>query len=1187
MKVNKKILFISSVSILLGIVLFGVIKDSSAIKANESSNTVNSNKQTSASSSDKQILSNQLLNTKNSVDLEAQDKSVKNYVVPFAVLPTPVNQKDVANWTDLIAALRDTTIDRINITANFTSGAALPAVNRELVINGNNHVIGFGARYFDIGATGKITISDLEYTGTNYLASGSGILVLTNKISSSAGNSSVLANMNGATVIFDNVDLYFDSTSSTGAVAAKTFLITNQSKVDSNSERFYQITATSNTGATFIVDKQSKVLLSSMKGTGTGNRGQPIQATRQLDMTVEGAGTELKIRGNGRQNVDYTGLINIDADASTITVENEAILDIYTENTSGINMQSLGGMFNVKNKSLLNIRQTGDNNYERAAMIRFRLRGNMQFNIEGQSEIKMVKESGSAPGIRMYGGGNAINVSGGSDFTLVNRGTGTPIDPGGNGGNQGILYTNGSATPDSFVVKDEDSSVDIQATNGAAIDARGLNMSIVAGTGTYFVARGQTRTAGTGIFNAGNLKADFAAMKYFDFVNTRPGGGLVFDTSSGSTFQSLHSDISVWVVGVNNIAGNPMRSFVSANIVLTGANFGTIGSGTDAEVLDGFNKDGGMPKYTRLNGNNQKAVVDELRVPTNADKYIFGHAGIPEGKHDSNRDAFTGEVSVVVGVYDENDTLLYKTTGTIVEDSTGSGKISVYGDDARGGIFKLDTEAKETFLKTGQKIKVLEAWRGNKDTGKVHISEEKDLTAPNRSVLDVTPPIPTKLTDAKLNNATKVLSGTGAEVGGSVFIYYDSGDNNIGTLLGSVAVGIDGTWSFNLPQYVDKTKELSVYLKDKAGKHTAAQLIPSNPEDPNSTKVYDQIGLIKPPVTNVEDGNINPYKDLSYHDAVFTGVAKYEVADVLPTAALKKTTATYREGVKVANTQVGDTVLYTLTATNSKDAAVQTNWKNIVIKDALPEELIFDAAKAEVTIGGNPAQTNQYSYENGVLSFKVGELKTQESVVVTFKVTVAETAVDKEIFNEATVTGDSPREVPFVAGPNDPNALFEQVTAKSERVGLDGGKVFGVLSLSSAPSVIDFGLKKTGSYGQFSAEKPVYDQPLIVSDSRASITDWELTAKVIKVMESEDDSSYKLPEAIVYKKGTSESVLKLDEPNVIATSGDLSAARGSYDVSEEEWAKKGNGFKMMLQPNQYRKLGEYTATIEFTLSAVR
>ncbi|WP_207695192.1 isopeptide-forming domain-containing fimbrial protein [Enterococcus sp. DIV0212c] len=1177
MKVNKKILFTSVISMVIGIVAFGVLRDSSVIKANDSVNTTDSNSKIISPSISDQFLSDKLLNTKESIDLEAQDRSVKNYAVPFAVLPTPIKESNVASWTALIAAVRDTTIDRINITADFTSGAALPAISRDLVINGNNHVLGFGARYFNIGAAGKLTISDLEYTGTNYLASGSGTLVLTNKISSSDGNSSVLANMNGATVIFDNVDLYFDSTSSTGAVVAKNFSITNQSKVDSNSERFYQITAASNADASFIVDKQSKVLLSSMKGTGTGNHGQPIQSTREVHMTIEGAGTEMKIRGNGKQDLSNTGLINIDANASTINVLNEALLDIYTENTSAINMQSLGGVFNVKNKSLLNIRQTGDNNYVRAAMIRFRLRGNMQFNIEGQSEIKMVKESGTAPGIRMYGGGNSINVSGGSDFTLVSHGSGTPIDPGGDGGNQGILYTDGGATPDSFVVKDEDSSVDIQATNGAAIDAKGLNMSISAGAGAYFVARGQTRTATSGIFNAGNLKAEFDSLKYFDFVNTRPSGGLIFDTSAGSTFQSLHSDISVWVAGANDITGNPMRSFVLADIALTGANFGTIGSGTDSEVTTGFNKDGGMPKYTRLNGNNQNAVIDELRMPTDADKYIWGHIGIPEGKQDSNRDAFTGEVSVAVGVYDENNTLLYTTTGTVVEESVGLGGISVYGDDLRSGIFRLDTQPKADFLKKGQKLEVLEAWRGDKTSGKAHISEAKDLTAPKRTVLDVTPPTPTKLKDTKLNNATKVLSGTGAEVGATVHVYYDTGDKDTGTSLGTSTVGKDGSWTFNLPNYVDKTKELSVYLADDAKQHIAAQITSTAGVKP---ELYDSIGLIKPPITNTANGNINPYTDLKYHDAVFKGVVKYTVEDILPDKPLMEKTVLSTGG---KTTQVGDILTYTLKTTNGKPTTLDAVWNKVTIKDTIPDGLKFDPATAAVTINGTAATETDFTYDadTRLLTVNVGNLKAGASATVTFKTEVQQSAVGKVINNVGTATGFSPRESgEFIEGPDDPNRVHE-VFSKAANVNNPGGSIFGILELVSAPKTINFGATKFSPKGT-KINNPSYEGgDLVVKDSRAVQETWTLNARLEKELAKVDDPSTYIPRAIRYVHQNDEITLMGASQPIISRKN---ANSDSYNISGT-WSPEGDGFKLKVESGQSVDAGKYEATIVWELVA--
>uniref|UniRef100_UPI001ED8C3B6 hypothetical protein n=1 Tax=Enterococcus mundtii TaxID=53346 RepID=UPI001ED8C3B6 len=63
-----------------------------------------------------------------------------------------------------------------------------------------------------------------------------------------------------------------------------------------------------------------------------------------------------------------------------------------------------------------------------------------------------------------------------------------------------------------------------------------------------------------------------------------------------------------------------------------GSNFNTIRKTSDPES---FNTStfgpAGMTAYSRISANNARAVVDELRVPTNADKSIFGHVSIPEG----------------------------------------------------------------------------------------------------------------------------------------------------------------------------------------------------------------------------------------------------------------------------------------------------------------------------------------------------------------------------------------------------------------------------------------------------------------------------------------------------------------------------------------------------------------------------
>lgn len=143
-------------------------------------------------------------------------------------------------------------------------------------------------------------------------------------------------------------------------------------------------------------------------------------------------------------------------------------------------------------------------------------------------------------------------------------------------------------------------------------------------------------------------------------------------------------------------------------------------------------------------------------------------------------------------------------------------------------------------------------------------------------------------------------------------------------------------------------------------------------------------------------------------------------------------------------------------------------------------------------------------------------------------------------------------------------------------------KFKGTLILSSAPDKIDFGLHNTGSYGAFTADKPTYDNPLVVSDSRATLTRWTLTATVTEVMTSAEDPSYKLPEALVYKSDSGEDILELNQARVITTH--QHASNGSYNVSEEEWENKDNGFEMKISSTQYRKMSEYKATILFTVS---
>lgn len=90
-----------------------------------------------------------------------------------------------------------------------------------------------------------------------------------------------------------------------------------------------------------------------------------------------------------------------------------------------------------------------------------------------------------------------------------------------------------------------------------------------------------------------------------------------------------NSNFAAWANG-SNFDLEAEKYWNMVDFELTGSNFNTIRKTSDPES---FNTStfgpAGMTAYSRISANNARAVVDELRVPTNADKSIFGHVSIP------------------------------------------------------------------------------------------------------------------------------------------------------------------------------------------------------------------------------------------------------------------------------------------------------------------------------------------------------------------------------------------------------------------------------------------------------------------------------------------------------------------------------------------------------------------------------
>ncbi|MDT2660494.1 Ig-like domain-containing protein [Enterococcus hulanensis] len=756
---------------------------------------------------------------------------------------------EVSTWADFVKALKDTSVSAIKVTADLTATSAGPTVTRAVDIDFDSHTLDT-KKYaaITVNTPGALTIHNVQFTGVQggFLASGTGTVTLTGTFTSPDENAARITAMEKGTVILDALKLNYNqvaySSSDLAAISAGTFTITNGSTIVSNAQYFYYSGFQTSTRSQIVIDGQSKVTTNSLRD-GTNTSGAIWNVEELSDIWIKG-GSTLEMHGNAHNKADSNALFGISrASGSTLNVTEGSHVKAVSDTASAILMQSAGGSFNVGGQSNLDLVSNGDNSALEATL-RFKVAGNMTFNVDGNSIIDITKTSDSgntknAPAIRMYGGSNKINVSGGSDFT-VNRGVGNKVgDPGSDGNNQAIQYTSGNGNE--FNLTDENSSVSISSSAGPAIDGSASDMNITAGKGTYFIARGNTQSATKGIFSGQLVNFSMDSIHYFDFRNNHVGGGLIFgNTDASSKFSSKNSDLAVWTAG-SDLDGDPVHQWFDVTFGLSGANFANLDSTDNSQMQTQF---GSLTNYSRMSANNQAAVLDEIRVPTNADKYIYAHASVPEGK-DELRDAYTGEVQATIGVYDETGKEVTQVKGESIGDP-----LAVYGDAERKGIIKIDAPDK-AFLKTGYTLKVLDAWRGVNDSGWIHQSSPDELTKDTPEVYDVTPADPVKLASGgdTVAPSAKEVTGTG-EAGDILDVFLNGVNTGIETTVNEA-----GEFTAALPTGLKKGDFLQLFLRDHAG----------------------AAAVTNPPLTNDSVGNIEPATDMTYHDATFKEAKKVQV----------------------------------------------------------------------------------------------------------------------------------------------------------------------------------------------------------------------------------------------------------------------------------------------------------------------
>ncbi|WP_224930797.1 pectate lyase-like adhesive domain-containing protein [Bacillus safensis] len=1054
----------------------------------------------------------------------------------------------VSSWSEFLKALDDPAVHVISLSQSISKGfgISLGTYQKDITINGNGHTIDFGS----LGALALGQVSDATFTmknvkvkktgstsilTTSILSNGAGWKVVLQNVESVNGSTSGLVDLPQGTIQVDGGQNTYNTKNT--AFIAKHFIIKNGAVLNAHGSNVLYYTGVN--GSTVEISEGSQVSFYSENDVA-------MQMNARTDFKVTGQNTLLKVEGNSNQTGNEGALITLVGDGAVINITDHAEINVHSKRTSAMLMNSSGGVFNVSGNSKLNLRSDANAN-SAGATLRFRDAGNMTFNVTDNSEININKTGGNAPAVRMYGDHNKFIVRSGGKVSIKNTGNGTPENGGSDAANQGILFTVGNDAI--FDLQDEDSIMNIQAENGPAIDMENYRGSIEAGRGTTFIAEGRTSGMNNGIFNAGHATVKVDEPKFYDFRNNRSGGGSIFQLNSSSSFTSTSSDLAVWPKG-SNLDGDPSRHWSNFDYQLGGSNFSTI---VTTNIPNEFNTSSssygvnGATLYSRMSGNNARAIVDELRVPTDADHSIYGHVTVPVGDSDS-RDAWTNEAYVKVEVTKADGTkyeLIGKTYGS-------ENRLSVYGDAERAGLFKIDLPDQQ-LLHAGDQVEVISAWRGKEDPSspQARLSQPEDLKVPKTTVVDVTPPNPAVITNAtNITNTTKQISGTG-EPGAAVTVKV-----NGSSIKGSAKVNDQGEWQFNLPAYLQKNDVVQVFLTDEAG---------------------EAANIKKPPSTNSSQGNTNPAEDLQYHDTTFKKAASFQVKDVLPdeNTVIKSVSVNNENQV----TRVGSILTYTLNVKNNKSADVQTEWKKVILKDVLSKGLDF--IPASIQINGEAVDSSQFSYDDGTkkLQVKIGNLSSQEKTDVVFQAKVNESAVEQTIKNKASATGEIPQEAEFTPGPIDPEKELKTITVESNEVENPGGEILGILDFVSAPKMLSFGEQLKISPKNERYPLVHQDDDLVVQDTRKVKSEWQVTARMMKTLQSSNGET--LPSALIYRQAGQDQVLGASDVIIYRHK---SVDHNPLNISSE-WEGVKEGLLLDIKAGEARSTN-YSGIIKWTLQDV-
>lgn len=768
----------------------------------------------------------------------------------------------VNDWGAFVNYLADSSVTKITVNSDLTA-TSVATVNHDVQVDAGDHTITFNKGQSINVVAGTLTMQDLVIKGTDYQTSafiGEGDLTFQGNVSVPEDNGTTAIKMPNSTVTFDEVkgSFHFGTNRELPVIVSKS-LITKGGVIDVTSPQFLKTTVSDATfessgtkwniklagtysdrkvGALFEFSNTSDVLIDE-------------NTEMAVDFSVQTRGAGYRIFAmNGKTNLAMNGLIVGDAgraalfdlkgsDSVLTMTGKKARIQLDNAKSSLLRVIGLNVRYRLDQGATVNYTQAGEASaaWESAIMVGAAIgnQTNFEMVLAGNSKMKINKTAkGDAVAVFMFGNKNNITVKGASDFIVYNKGSGTNATQTSER-NHGVMYKGNSGMSGGFTLEDENSLVDITADLGAAITTYYVRNTVTAGEGTYFIARGKPNKAG-GVIRSRVITFDMDNMKYYDFQHGN-GGKAINTSEAGASFVTRKTNMSVWLNGTN-INGQPHSQWEDLEYSATGVALNKNIETNNADFKALIDKVGGLTSFSRITANNQTAVVEKLRVPTDADNKVFAMTEIPEGKYDPKRPAYENEVTLTMQEVTPNGEVVQEGVGKTLAENT-----TLYledGDKKFTGVTQIHFD---NYIQKGNTIKVSSGYIGSTEEG-FHKIPEKDIGA-TEVVRDITPPT----SETIVNNINKISTGSKSIKGktsepGYVTVYTTNKGKQ------STTVATDDKGNYEVPMIPGLNEGDSVFVagKDRDSKQT---------------------DVLNPPITNDEQGNEQPISEFKYHDREF------------------------------------------------------------------------------------------------------------------------------------------------------------------------------------------------------------------------------------------------------------------------------------------------------------------------------